>query len=61
MSTNHDVIAIFAIYGQFGAIEKSNSGYMVHNFQIFVNNHRLSSKYWKLIKDTLNTTFIVLP
>ena len=42
MSENHDVIFIFLIYGQFGAILKPNSGRMACNFYIFINSYVLS-------------------
>ena len=39
-----DVIAIFPIYGQFGAIRKPDSGRIVYNFYIFLNSYLLSYK-----------------
>ena len=39
-----DVIAIFPIYGQFGAIRKPDSGRIVYKFYIFLNSYLLSYK-----------------
>ena len=39
MSANCDAIAIFPIYGQFGAIRKSEFGCMVCNTHIFINSN----------------------
>ena len=44
MSENCDVIVIFPIYGQFGAIRKPDSGRMVYETYIFINNNVLSCK-----------------
>ena len=44
MSENCDVITIFSIFGQFGAILKSNSGRRVCKFYIFINRNLLSYK-----------------
>ena len=44
MSANCDVIFIFPIYCQFGAIRKSDSGCMVCNTYIFINSKLLSYK-----------------
>ena len=44
MSENCDVIAIFPIYGQFGAIWKPDSGRIVCKTYIFINNNLLSYK-----------------
>ena len=44
MSKNCDVIAIFSIYGQFGAIWKPDSGRLVCKTYIFINNKLLSYK-----------------
>ena len=41
MPVNCDVIVIFSIYGQFGAIQKSDSGSIVCKTYIF-NNSNLS-------------------
>ena len=45
MSEICDTIAIFLIYGQFGAIRKPDSGCIVWKTQIFSN--LLSYKNWK--------------
>ena len=42
MSVNCDVIVIFPIYGQFGAIRKLDSGCIVCKTYIFINNNFLS-------------------
>ena len=39
---NCDVIVIFRIYGQFGAIGKPDSGRKAAKFYIFFNSHLLS-------------------
>ena len=44
MSENCDVIAIFPIYGQFGAIRKPDSGRIVCRTYIFLNSNLLSYK-----------------
>ena len=44
---NCDVIAIFAIYGQFGAIRKPDFGRIVCKTYIFINSKLLSYKNWK--------------
>ena len=44
MSENCDVIFIFTIYGQFGAIRKPDSGRLVCNTYIFINSNLLSYK-----------------
>ena len=41
---NCDVIAIFAIYGQFGAIRKPDFGGIVCKTYIFINSKLLSYK-----------------
>ena len=43
-SENCDVIAIFPIYGQFGAIWKPDSGRIVCKIYIFINSNLLSFK-----------------
>ena len=42
ISANCDVIVIFPIYGQFGAIRKSDSGRMACKTYIFINSNVLS-------------------
>ena len=44
MSENCDVIVIFPIYGQFGAIRKPDSGRIVCKTYIFINSNLLSYK-----------------
>ena len=44
ISTNCDVIVIFPIYGQFGAIRKLDFGRMVCKTYIFINSNLLSYK-----------------
>ena len=44
MSENCDVIVIFLIYGQFGAIWKSDSGRIVGKTYIFINSRLLFYK-----------------
>ena len=44
MSANCDVIVIFPIYGQFGAIPKPDSRLMVCKTYIFINSNFLSYK-----------------
>ena len=47
MSGNCDVIVIFRISGQFGAIRKPDSRLVVCKTYIFINNNLLSYKKWK--------------
>ena len=47
MSNNCDVIVIFLIYCQFGAIRKPDSGKMVCKTYIFNNSNLLHYKSWK--------------
>ena len=44
MSANCDVIVIFTIYGQFRAIRKVDSRYIVCKTYIFINSNLLSYK-----------------
>ena len=44
LSENCDVIVIFPIYGQFGAIRKPNSGRAVSKIYIFINSNLLYHK-----------------
>ena len=44
MSTNCEVILIFPIYGQFGAIRKPDSKCIVCKTYIFINSNLLSYK-----------------
>ena len=50
ISENCDVIAIFSIYGQFGAIRKPDPGCRVCKTYIFINKNLLSYKNWKQSK-----------
>ena len=47
MSRNCNVIAIFLIYSQFGAIQKLDSGRIVCKTYIFIKSKILSSENWK--------------
>ena len=47
LSENCDVIIIYSIYGQFGAIRKPDFGNMVCKTYIFINSSILSHKNWK--------------
>ena len=47
MSENCDVIAIFLIYGQFGAIRQPDFGRIVCKTYILINIKLLSDKNWK--------------
>ena len=47
MSENCDAIAIFLIYGQFGAIRKPDFGRIVCKTYILINSKLLSDKNWK--------------
>ena len=46
MLANFEIIEIFPIYGQFGAIRKPDSGCIVCKTYIFINNNLLSYKNW---------------
>ena len=46
MLANCDVIVIFLIYGQFGAIPKLELGRIVSKTYIFINSNLLSYKNW---------------
>ena len=59
-STNCDVIVIFPIYGQFGAIRKPDSGCMICKTYIFINSNFLSYINWKHNKKICNTTLTLL-
>ena len=47
ISENHDVIVIFSIYGQLGAIQKPDSGHRVRKTYNFIKNNLLSCKNLK--------------
>ena len=44
MLGNYDVIVIFTIYGQFGAIQKPDSGLIVYKTYTFIKSNLLSYK-----------------
>ena len=44
MSTNCEVILIFPIYGQFGAMQKPDSGWMISNTYSFIDSNLFSYK-----------------
>ena len=60
MSTNCDVIVIFPIYDQFGAMQKPDSEWMISNTYIFINSTLLSYKNWKQNWKISNTALIIL-
>ena len=47
MIENYYLIVIFPIYGQFGAIRKTDFGRMLSKTYIFVSSNLLSYKNWK--------------
>ena len=47
ISGNCDVIVIFLIYGQFGAIQKPDSGHIACKTYIFIKINLLFYKNWK--------------
>ena len=51
MLENYDVIVIFPIYGQFGAIRKPDSGGIVYKKYIFINSSLLYYENWKRLKN----------
>ena len=61
MSINYDVIVIFTVYGQFGAIWKTDSGRIVCKTYIFINSNLLSYKTCKQNKKISNTALELLP
>ena len=58
MSGNCNVTAVFPIFGQFGAIQKLDSGCIVCKTYIFTN--LLSYKNWKQNYKFFNTTLTLL-
>ena len=44
MTENYAIIAIFPIYGQFGAVRKLDSGHIFCKTYITINNNLLSCK-----------------
>ena len=60
MPANCDVIVLFLVYGQFAAIRKQDSGYMIHKIYIFMDKNLLSYKNWKQNQKLSNTVLILL-
>ena len=60
MLENCDVINIFSIYDQFGAIRKSDSKGKACKTYIFIDSNFLSYKNWKQNKNVSNTALILL-
>ena len=44
---NCDIIVIFPIYSQFGAIQEPDSGSAVDKTYVFINSNLLSYKNWE--------------
>ena len=44
---NCDIIVIFPIYSQFGAIQEPDSGSVVDKTYVFINSNLLSYKNWE--------------
>ena len=42
-----DVLVIFPVYGQFGAIQNPDSGHIVCKNQVFINSNLLFYENWK--------------
>ena len=51
ISENYDVIIIFPIYGQSGAIPKPDSRRIVCKIYVFIKSNLLSYKNWKELKN----------
>ena len=47
ISENCDIIVIFRIFGQFGAVRKSDSGHRVNRSYVSSNSNLLSYNNWK--------------
>ena len=47
MLANCDILVIFLIYGQFGAIRNPDSGCIVFKTYILINSNLLCYKNWK--------------
>ena len=60
MLENGDVIVIFLIYGQFGAIQKPDCGCIVCKTYIFINSSLLFDKNWKQNWKISNTSLTLL-
>ena len=59
ISPNCDVIVIFSIYDQFGAVRKPDSGCIACKTYIFINSNFLSYKNWKQNWKISNTALIL--
>ena len=59
MSENRDVIAIFLIFGQFGAIRKPDSGCIVCKTYIFINSNFYLKKTENRTKKSLNSSHTI--
>ena len=60
MSENYDVIMIFRIFGQFGAIRRPDSGHRVCKSYAFSNTNLLPYKNWKQNQKISKTAFTLL-
>ena len=60
MSENCDVIVIFRIFGQFGAVRRPDSGHRVCKSYVFSNSNLLSYKNWKQNWKISNTALTIL-
>ena len=60
MLGNYDVIVIFRICGQFGAVQRPDSGHRVCKSYVFSNSNLLSYKNWKQNWKTSNTALTLL-
>ena len=60
MSENYDAVVIFPIYGQFGAMQKPDSGHIIYWTCMFINSKLLSYKNWKQNKKISNTALTLL-
>ena len=59
MSENRDVIAIFLIFGQFGEIQKPDSGCIVCKTYIFINSNFYLTKTENRTKKSLNSSHTI--
>ena len=60
MLGNYDVIVIFRICGQFGAVQRPDSGHRVCKSYVFSNSNLLLYKNWKQNWKTSNTALTLL-
>ena len=60
MSENFDVIVIFRIYGQFGAVRRPDSRHRVCKNYVSINSNLLSYKNWKQNYKISNTALTLL-